>query len=258
MAKPPRELHANDLKNHDAIIHLAALADAFSESESEIFEINQSLTEHIVESALQAEVPNVVLFSSIKAVSEFSIANNTYPVPVTPYGRSKLAAEQSAKTLLNSSAINLFVLRPAPVYGLPISGNFERLERIVRLGLPLPFGSLTAEKSYLFLGNLIDFVVTLLNGKIDPGTYNLSDKERLTLPDLLRLIGLANGRTLRLFKFSLPLLTPVARLLPNAYVNLLLSDSIVEENIAQKQNRWQPPFTAREGIAQSFGNWIKP
>jgi nucleoside-diphosphate-sugar epimerase len=258
LQKPITEISPSDLEDHHFVVHLAAISDTRSAEETAIYEVNQKHTEHVVKCSREACVPNFILFSSIKAVSEGSVNNLTLPQPSSHYGKSKLAAEVEAKRLLLGSDTRLFMLRPAPVYGRPIKANFKLLERIAKYRLPLPIGSLKAERSYLYLDNLLDFVLTLTKGEVEPGEFNLADQDSLALPEFIRLIAAARGSTIYLPPFPLSLLKIVASSLPATYRNLMLVDSIVEENRAQTLLQWKAPFNISDGIAQTFGNSNKP
>ena len=93
------KLHTIGHKKIDAIIHLAGKAHDTrnTSAEQEYFDINLGLTQRIFEYYLQSGATKFIFFSSVKAVADTVpgeyLTEETTPTPGTPYGRSKLAAE---------------------------------------------------------------------------------------------------------------------------------------------------------------------
>jgi len=128
----------------DTIFHLAGRAHALSDArqdEGEYFRINTEGTRQLLEAAKNSGVQRFVLFSSVKAAGEggFECLDETVPChPKTPYGASKLAAEQ---LVLEGGYIpEPVVLRLSMVYGPSEKGNLPRMIRAVEKGRfpPLP------------------------------------------------------------------------------------------------------------------------
>lgn len=256
LSKAPSSLTSVDLADQDCVIHLAALANTRGSFSEELVAVNQELAAHLANCAVAAKINKFILFSSSKAVSEFSIGEDTQPEPTSPYGRSKLAAERVTQKILQGTGVELYIVRPVPVYGRPLKSNFKMLERIVDLQLPLPLGSITAKRSFLYIENLLDFVVRMLEEGFESGTYNLADAHSQTLPEFLSLVAAARGRRLRIFN-SPVLLTFLSRVLPQNISNLLLHDADVGVSDLQAQGVWRPPHKTDEGVLQAFGNSAK-
>jgi nucleoside-diphosphate-sugar epimerase len=93
------ELHTLTGRNIGAIIHLAGKAHDTrnTAAEQEYFDINLGLTQKIFEFFLQSGAKKFIFFSSVKAAADTvqgdSLTETVEPSPGTPYGRSKLAAE---------------------------------------------------------------------------------------------------------------------------------------------------------------------
>ena len=54
--------------------------------------------------------------------------------------------------------MELVVIRPPLVYGAYAKANFALLQKLARLPLPLPFGSLRNRRDLIVLDNLVDLV----------------------------------------------------------------------------------------------------
>ena len=84
----------------DVIIHLAGKAHDTKNtaSEQEYFDINVGLTQKIFQHFLKSSATKFIFFSSVKAVADSvlgdQLTEEEVPNPKTPYGRSKLEAEE--------------------------------------------------------------------------------------------------------------------------------------------------------------------
>jgi nucleoside-diphosphate-sugar epimerase len=116
------------------------------------------------------------------------------PRPLTPYGRSKLAGEQSVR---ESGAI-FTILRPPIVYG-PRDRQTLRLFRMARRGLVPLLGDGSQELSLVHATDLADALVA---AAVSPGTiggvYHAAHTEVWTQRALLEEIGRAVGARPRL------------------------------------------------------------
>ena len=125
----------------DAVFHLAGKVHALSEArqdEGEYFRINTEGTRHVLEGARKCGVRRVVFFSTVKAMSRDGegggrgnreegrpLTEEDRIEPDTPYGRSKLAAEELV--LHGGYAPEPVVLRLCMVYGPGAKGNMLKM-----------------------------------------------------------------------------------------------------------------------------------
>ena len=150
-------LSAGDLERAmegvDVVFHLAAKVHALTEvaqDRAEYFRINTDGTRNVLEAAGRAGVRRFVFFSTVKAMGEGNadggapepIDETSECVPGTPYGASKLRAEQLV--LEGGHVAEAVVLRLCMVYGSCAKGNMLRMLRAVAANRfpPLPdFGN---------------------------------------------------------------------------------------------------------------------
>ena len=181
----------------DVVIHLAARAHIFREnelnSEAAFFRANAYGTERLVQQSIAAGVRHFVLLSSIGAVTTLSdqiVTEETECQPDTPYARSKLAAENTLKQQAENSDMTWTILRPTLVYGPKNPGNMERLLRLTQKSLPLPFASIANKRSLIFVDNLVDVIIQVID---HPNAVNqiflVSDGEDLSTPQLMCLLA---------------------------------------------------------------------
>ena len=83
----------------DAIIHLAGKAhDTKNQSAAQVyFDINVGLTQKIFDFFLESTAKKFIFFSSVKAAADSVVGDalreDVIPMPLGPYGESKIAAE---------------------------------------------------------------------------------------------------------------------------------------------------------------------
>jgi nucleoside-diphosphate-sugar epimerase len=245
----------------DAVVHLAARVHVMRETAAdplaEFRRDNVEATSVLGEEAASAGTRQLVLASSVKAVGEGNSApwtEDTPPEPVDPYGRSKLEAEQLLRTLAERRGTGVTALRFPLVYGPRMKGNMLRLFALVARGIPLPFGAVRNQRSMLYVGNLVAAVKSVLEQPHDGfRAFFVSDRRDLSLPELIRLIGDALGRSARLLPVPPGLLR---RLLPAAEAERLIGSLTVDASSLSRATGYRPPFTVEQGLAAT-ADWFR-
>lgn len=129
MRKDIRDVEASDLKGFDAVIHLAGLSnDPLGDLDPRLtFEINHVATVRLGSLAKEVGITRFVFSSSCSnygAAGE-NMVNEESPLhPLTPYGLSKVRAEQGLSTLADSDFSPTF-LRNATAYGVSPRLRFD-------------------------------------------------------------------------------------------------------------------------------------
>jgi len=257
----------------DTVIHLAGrshiLHETISNPEAAFIKVNTKGTINLVKQSLKAGVKHFIFVSSIHAMAAESdnILNENSPChPDSPYGRSKLQAEQALIEIAKDSDMTWTILRPTLVYGLGNRANMERLMKLIKRGLPLPFGAIKNRRSFVFVGNLVAAIITCLD---HPNAANqiflISDNQAVSTPQLIRLIAQQIQQPCQLLPVPTILLRFLGYLgdslefitgknLPfNTYnIDRLLGSLTVDSRYIQKTLNWQPPFTLEQGLAQTI------
>ena len=191
---------SNALQGAEGVVHLAGRARIGPETKLEenlCQRINAEGTARLARQAADSGVRSFLFLSSVHAVAEESdeaITVSTVPRPVSAYGRSKLAAEEALRAELGSGACAWTIMRPPAVYGPANSGNMERLHKLVKTRIPLPFASVCNRRSFIYVENLSDLIVKCLdNPKAFGKIFLPSDGEDLSTPELIRAIARANA-----------------------------------------------------------------
>jgi len=261
------------LNGIDQVIHLAAHAHILYEdkpnAEAEFFKVNTEGTANLVKQSIQAGVKNFIFISSIGAMATLSnhpLTETSPCQPDTPYGRSKLQAEQALIKLASQSNMTWTILRPTLVYGSGNPGNMERLIKLINRGLPLPFGSVNNGRSLLYVGNLVDAIATCLthpNAKNQ--TFLVSDGQDLSTPELIRKIAYHLERPCHLLPVPPSLLKMAGHLgdtieqftqrplpLNRSTIDRLLGSLVVDSSHIRNTLNWEPPYTVDEGLSKTL------
>ena len=209
------------LADIEVVIHLANRAHVLNEKVADplaIFrEVNVAGTIQLAKQAVESGVKRFIFVSSIKVngeqTSKHPFTVNDKPNPQDPYAISKLEAENTLRKIAQKSSMEIVIIRPPLVYGQGVKGNFQRLSRLVELGIPLPFSSIKNKRSLISLDNLLQI---LSKAVIDPAVANqtllVSDALDLSTPQLIKKIANSIGKPARLFPFPIKLLKVIGRL----------------------------------------------
>jgi UDP-glucose 4-epimerase len=250
----------------EGVIHLAGRVHVRREpadAERLHHEANVTTTRHLLEQAARAGTRVFVYMSSIAAVcnrSDVPVDDGTPPEPVGPYGRSKLAAETAVHEHGRALGVTTVCLRPPMAYGPRMPGNPLRLFRLVSSGMPLPLGSVTARRTFIYVGNLVAAArLALDTAALAGGNFCVSDEQSLTSAGLAERIGDAIGRPARIVPCPLVILRAVGRFgdaisTVRAFpITTRAVDSLTTPLEVDSHRFWaaagaRPPWTVEEGL----------
>jgi nucleoside-diphosphate-sugar epimerase len=244
----------------DVIIHLAGRAHQFGKSLTSLDEmraVNRDLTLKLAAVAASAGVKRFVFVSSIgvngvetgpTGIDESSPAN-----PVKEYAVSKYEAECGLAEQSNSNGIEVVVVRPPLVYAGNAPGNFQKLLKLVSVGLPLPFLGVANRRSMVSLNNLTDFLKTCAVHPSAAGQlFLVSDGDDLSLPEILTALSQGMGHKAKLFYVPVSIMSAVSRLLgKSALMTQLCGSFVLNTEKARTLLNWTPPFSSRDELIKS-------
>ncbi len=243
------------------VVHLAAKAHVIQENVVEplaVFRtVNVEGTRKLAMASLGAEVKRFVFVSSIgvNGVETFSKPFNErdIPKPHSPYAQSKWEAEEVLRNLSKDVCMEVVIIRPPLVYGPGAPGNFDRMLRIVAKGLPLPLGYIHNKRSFVALENLLDLIVTCIgNPAAANQTFLAGDGEDVSTTELLRRMGNALDKPVRLIPLPVGLLTFLASLFGKKNMVQRLCGSLrVDISKAKELLGWDPPVSVEEGLRKA-------
>lgn len=257
------------LKNIDCIIYCAGKAHMTNKNdliEQDIFSsANIGGIESLAYQAATTGVKKFIFLSSIKVNGESTYTPNLNnndinkskffthldkPLPKDLYGLSKFKAETILREISKKTGLNISILRLPLVYGEGVKGNLKRLVKLVRFGIPLPFGLINNKRSMISLDNLSDLIIRCIehpaaNGK----TFLVSDGKDLSTPELINLIAASMGKSSRLFPIPVFVLKYIATVLNRSEeMNKIINSLRIDTSFTQETLNWIPTASISEGI----------
>lgn len=252
------------------VVHLAAVAHrvgARNALPDDAYEkANHLGTSCLARAALnEPAMQRFVFVSSIGAVgslAESALSEDSLCCPDTAYGRSKLAAENATAEIFGNSTVEWCVLRPPLLYGPGNPGNMERLLKLIRLPLPLPLASVRNRRSFLYVDNFVNAIMlALAHPRAANRLFCLSDGEDLSTPELLRRLGRAANRPVRLFPCPRSLLSGLGTCgglvnrvtgcsigIDPSSVEKLCGSLLIDSSRFRRECGWLPPIAMDEGL----------
>lgn len=250
-----------------AVVHLAAcvhLKNLTSQYGEEAFQkANLEVTRNLAEASALAGVKRFVFTSSIKVIGESTRSGEVWTEfakykPMDAYARSKVDAESSLINISRETGLEIVILRLPLVYGPGVKANFFRLIRLVELGLPLPIASIRNQRSFIYVGNLVDAIrLCLTHPKAAGKTFLISDGENLSTPDLVRRLAKNLGRPANFVPFPEKALRWIGKIMHmSATIDRLLNSLLIDSRNIRNILGWHPPFTIDEGLKETV-NWYR-
>ena len=254
----------------EAVIHLAGKAhDIGGSAEDEEYTlVNTDLTTKIFDHFLKTNIRDFFYFSSVKAAADTvdGILDEDFePNPQTPYGKSKLEAEQYLLSQ-NLNGKRLFIIRPCMIHGPGNKGNLNLLHKVVDKGIPWPLASFENQRSFLSIDNLNFLILGMLqNKKVPSGIYNFADDQFLSTNEVVEIISSISNRKVKLWKLNAKLVSSLAKIgdvikLPlNSERLKKLTESYMVSNqkIKIALGIEHLPLTAEEGLIKTIKSFQK-
>lgn len=252
-------------------IHLAGKAHDTNHSAqvTEYFKVNTFLTTQLFKHFLKSQAHTFIFMSSVKAAAD-TVEGNLFedipPTPLTPYGQSKLKAEEYMLKTTLPEGKRVIILRPCMIHGPGNKGNLNLLYKVVQKSLPWPLAAFHNQRSFLSIANLCYVIERLIQDQnIPSGVYNVADDEALSTNELIGIMAKSLSIQPRLLKLPPKLIEGTARLgdvlkLPlNSERLKKLTESYVVSNAKLKKALQidHMPVSARAGMADTLKSFQK-
>jgi nucleoside-diphosphate-sugar epimerase len=260
-----KNINTTLLNTSSSFIHLAGKAHDLKKTsnDKEYFEVNTALTKTLFDQFLNSTCEVFIYMSSVKAVAdtaEGKLDENFEPIPVTAYGKSKLAAENYILSKNISKNKRVYILRPCMIHGPNNKGNLNLLYSFVFKGVPYPFGKYKNKRSFVSVENLCFIINELVdNNEIDSGVYHIADDGFLSTNALVQLIGESIGKTSRILNIPKKIVKLIALIgdvlsLPinTERLNKLTENYLVSNAKIKKAIKKELPLSIKEGIIKTI------
>jgi UDP-glucose 4-epimerase len=148
------------------------------------------------------------------------------------------------------------VLRLPLVYGPRVKGNFLTLLDAVARGAPLPFGRIANRRDLLYVGNLVQAIVALIDAPVTvAGAWLAADGEAVSTAELARRIASALNVPPRVLNVPKPLVVLAAKATGRGALIARIVESL-EVDASPLAERIGPPFfTLDRGLAATAAWW---
>lgn len=241
------------------VIHLAArvhvISDRASNPFAEFRKVNVEGTLNLARQAANAGVKRFIFASSVKVNGEHTeigkpFTENDVPNPQDAYGISKLEAEQGLLKIAHETGMEVVIIRPPLIYGPGVKANFASLLSVVKKGIPLPLGAVNNKRSFLYVENLVNFILYCIHHPLAANqTFLISDGQDLSTPELLKQCASAMGVKLTLLPVPQKWLEVGAALLGKRDVAQRLCGNLqLDITKARELLGWIPPYSVAEGL----------
>jgi nucleoside-diphosphate-sugar epimerase len=192
------------LKDRTHVFHLAAQAGVRKSwgRDFAVYTVNNiEATQVLLEAASAAPALERVVYASSSSVYgdhvPMPMREDALPQPVSPYGVSKLAAEQLCYLYFVNHGVPTVALRYFTVYGprqRPDMG-FHRFLRATILGEPITvYGDGEQTRDFTFVADAVSATVAAATRGVPGRVYNIGGGSRVSINDVLEIIGRVAGR----------------------------------------------------------------
>ena len=208
-------------RHFDAVIHLAGKAhDTKNRNAADTyFKINTGLTQRIFDWFLaRPSIKKFIFFSTVKSAADSVqgdiLTEECVPVPIGPYGESKIKAENYIIERFAPEALGnlyhafgdssiypgkqVYIMRPCMIHGPGNKGNLNLLYNVVSKGIPWPLGAFENRRSFTSVQNLCTVIEGFLTQKVESGIYHMADDDPLSTNELIEVICEALGKKTRI------------------------------------------------------------
>jgi nucleoside-diphosphate-sugar epimerase len=242
------------------VFHLAAQAGvrgSWGEQFLTYTSNNVDATQRLLEAVKGLNIERLVYASSSSVygdVATIPMQETAYLQPVSPYGVTKLAAEHLCHLYFVNHGVPTVSLRYFTVYGprqRPDMG-FHRFIRAALLGEPITlFGDGEQTRDFTFVADIVAATIAAAERGRPGGIYNIGGGSRVTINQVLDMIGRITGRTLDI------------RRLPAEKGDM--RDTFADSSRAQADLGFSPSHSLEEGLraecawlAQRLGRPLTP
>lgn len=161
---------------------------------------NIDATQVLLEACVGRPIEKLVYSSSSSVYGDavpLPMREDVMPQPLSPYGVTKLAAEQLCVLYWQNFKVPTSSLRYFTVYGprqRPDMG-FHKFLRATMTGQPIPvYGDGEQTRDFTFVGDVVEANILAATRGTPGGVYNIGGGSRVTVNEVLRMIGQVTGR----------------------------------------------------------------
>ena len=236
------------LSGVDVVVHLSALVHQMKKEPTykQYHDVNVQNTIDLAKKAKERGVKQFVFMSTIAVYGENSenVSEISDLKPITPYGKSKLKAEEELQKIEEESFI-VSIIRPPMIYGDNAPGNTKSLINIVKIIPILPFADIKNKRSFVYIGNLCYMIDKIIETRMG-GVFLAADDKPISTTELIMLISKAMGKKRILVK--IPFFEKVLKILKPSIHKKLYGNLVVDNSATKERLNFRNRYSTEEGI----------
>lgn len=183
---------------YEALLHVAGIVHR-KDAPDELYEkVNHILAAEVARKAKEEGIGLFIFMSSAAVYCQsdrnhrkITVNENTKLAPTTPYGVSKMKAEQDLRKIAIDGEMKLAIVRPPMVYGADAKGNYNILSKLVKK-IPI-FPKINNRRSMIYIENLCEFIRLLIENN-EEGVFLPQNKEYVNTSELAFTIAAVNKK----------------------------------------------------------------
>lgn len=239
------------LRDVSCCFHLAAQAGvraSWGRDFQHYIRCNIEATQKLLEAARDVELPRLVYSSSSSVYGnarQMPMSESATPMPVSPYGVTKLSAEQMCHLYFYNYGLSSVSLRYFTVYGPRQRPDmaFHKFIRAGVIGQPIEiYGDGEQTRDFTFVSDAVNANIAAMNYREPHGIFNVGGGANVTLKYVISLIEKALGR-----RFD-------ARFSPKMHGDV--DHTHADTTSARGALGWQAGVPVEEGIPRQV-EWIR-
>jgi UDP-glucose 4-epimerase len=189
----------------DAVFHLAAepgVRSSWGQKFDRYLRNNIRATQRLLEASAASPERRIVYASSSSIYGEseaLPTPEDATPQPLSPYGVTKLAAEQLCRLYHANHGVDAVALRLFSVYGPRQRPDmaFRRFCEAAAAGAPIEiYGDGRQTRDFTFVGDVVAAMLAAAAGGVGGEAYNIGGGSRVSLAAALELLAAIAGRPL--------------------------------------------------------------
>lgn len=241
------------LAGQEVVVHLAGLAHERSRTLKDLVVVNVEGAKNLAQQAAKLGVSRFIFVSSIGVNGSSAIHpinENSPPKPDNDYAFSKLLAEEALWEVGRETGLEIVVIRPPLTYGAGARGRFHKLVRLLKMGVPMPFGAINNQRSFISIYNLIDFITCCLrHPRAANEIFMVSDGQDLSISEFIIKVCHQHGLRCKTLDAPIVVLNLVFNLLDKTGIKVNLIESFqVDISKARGVLGWEPSLATDKAL----------
>jgi len=238
------------LSGVDFVFHQAAQAGVRTSwgKNFEVYVENNILaTQKLLEAAKDLEIKIVFASSSsvYGDVDAFPIKETTMPKPVSPYGVTKLAAENLCYLYHKNFGISVVSLRYFTVYGPRQRPDmaFNKFIRAILGGKEITiYGDGGQTRDFTYVSDIVDANILAMKSDVEYGIFNVGGGSRITINEVIKILEKISGKRAKVKNIE-----KQKGDVKHTYADI---------SLARKELGYKPKVALGQGLRKEF-EWIK-